>query len=55
MAGGTLILDAVSDGKHVIIGMLLTGLVFLGVIAIGELLRAAGHRRKERKRRARAY
>ena len=49
-----MIFDAVSDGKHIIIGMLLTGLAFLLVVAIGELTRWAGHRRAERKRRARA-
>jgi hypothetical protein len=51
---GTLVLDAVSDGKHIVIGMLLTGLVFLAVIGIGELIRWNGHRRHDRKRGARA-
>ena len=50
-----MIFDAVSDGKHVLYGMLITALVFVAVIAIGELTRWAGHRRAERKRRARAY
>ena len=50
-----LVYDAVSDGKHVLYGMLLTALVFILVIAIGELTRWAGHRRAARKRRARAY
>jgi hypothetical protein len=49
------IFDAASDGVHIIAGMLLTGLFFLLVIAIGELTRWAGHRRQARKRRARAY
>jgi hypothetical protein len=48
------IYDAVSDGKHIIIGMLLTGLSFLLVVAIGEFTRWAGHRRAERRRRARS-
>ena len=50
-----MIFDAVSDGKHVLYGMLITALVFVAVIAIGELTRWAGHRRAARKRRARAY
>jgi hypothetical protein len=35
---------AASDGLHVITGMLIVGLIFLGVIGIGELVRRAGHR-----------
>ena len=31
------IFDAVSDGKHVLYGMLITALIFCAVIAIGEL------------------
>ena len=50
-----MIFDAVSDGKHVLYGMLITGLIFLAVVGIGELTRWAGHRRADRKRRARAY
>ena len=50
-----MIYDAVSDGKHILYGMLLTALVFCLVIAIGELTKWAGHRRADRKRRARAY
>ena len=43
MPGSALILDAATDGKNVILGMLIVGLVFLAVIALGELVRAAGH------------
>ena len=50
-----MIYDAVSDGKHILYGMLITALIFCAVIAIGELSKWAGHRRAERKRRARAY
>ena len=50
-----MIFDAVSDGKHILYGMLITGLVFLAVVGIGELTKWAGHRRKARKRGARAY
>jgi hypothetical protein len=35
--------------------MLITALIFLSVVLIGELTKWAGHRRAERKRRARAY
>jgi len=49
------IFDAVSDGKHVIIGMLLTALAIMAVVLIGELWRWRGHRRAERSRRVRAY
>ena len=53
---GPLILDAASEGKHVILGMLIVGLIFLGVILLGELANWAGHRRQARKRaRRRAY
>lgn len=45
-----MILDAASEGTHVILGMLVVGLVFLAVIALGELSHWAGHRRAERKR-----
>ena len=32
-----MIFDAASDGRHIILGMLVVGLVFLAVIALGEL------------------
>jgi hypothetical protein len=40
-----LIADAAEEGKHVILGMLITGLVFVSVIALGETLRWLRHRR----------
>ena len=40
-----MIYDAVSEGTHVITGMLIVGLIFLGVIFLGELVRKAGHKR----------
>ena len=46
------IFDAASDGAHVIFGMLVVGLIFLGVVAIGELVRSAGHRRRARRPRS---
>jgi hypothetical protein len=50
-----LIFDPVSDGKHVILIMLLTGLVFIAVIGLGELAHRASERRSERKRHVRQY
>jgi hypothetical protein len=53
---GSLLLDAASEGLHVIEGMLIVGLIFLTVIALGELTHWAGHRRAERRRsRRQAY
>jgi hypothetical protein len=43
------IYDAASDGLHIITAMLIVGLVFLGVIALGELTKAVSHRRKARR------
>jgi hypothetical protein len=43
------IFDAASEGTHVILGMLVVGLVFLGVIVLGELTHWAGARRKARR------
>jgi hypothetical protein len=37
--------DAASEGKKVILGMLLTGLVFIAVIALGETSRWVKRRR----------
>jgi hypothetical protein len=41
-----LVADAAEEGRNVILGMLVTGLVFVLVIAIGETSRALRHRRK---------
>jgi hypothetical protein len=38
--------DAATEGKKVIEGMLITGLIFIAVIAIGELTHWARHRRR---------
>ena len=50
-----MIFDAASDGKHVVIGMLIVGLIFLGTIGIGELTKWRGHRREAQKRASRTY
>lgn len=36
--------DAATEGKHVILGMLVVGLVFLAVIAVGQFGRWLSHR-----------
>jgi len=38
--------DAATEGKKVITGMLITGLVFVGVIALGQTLHWVRHRRR---------
>jgi hypothetical protein len=37
--------DAATEGKHVILGMLIVGLIFIGVIAVGQLTHWVSHRR----------
>ena len=43
--------DAAAEGKKVITAMLIVGLVFVGVIALGETTKAWNHRRKARRPR----
>ena len=50
LAFAFLLADAAEEGRHVVIGMLLTGLVFVAVIALGQLSKWAGHRRQQRRR-----
>ncbi|MDX6505160.1 MAG: hypothetical protein QOE29_2285 [Gaiellaceae bacterium] len=52
---GFLLADAASEGRHVVIGMLLVGLFIIAVIALGELTHWAGSRRKARKAGRKAY
>ena len=47
VAALTPLADAASDGKHVILGMLIVGLVFIGVIALGQFSKWFGHRRAQ--------
>jgi hypothetical protein len=49
------IFDAATDGKHVLLAMLIVGLIFLTVIALGELSHRVYGRRKARKRQLRPY
>ncbi len=41
-----LVANAAEEGRNVITGMLVVGLVFVAVIALGELSRMARHRRR---------
>jgi hypothetical protein len=41
--------DLAEEGRRIIIAMLLTGLTFLAVIALGQLSRYLTHRRRERR------
>ena len=43
--------DAASEGRSVVLSMLVTGLVFVGVIALGTLSSHLAHKRKASKRR----
>ena len=43
--------DAAEEGRKVVLSMLVTGLVFVAVIALGELTHYVGHKRKSAKRR----
>ena len=45
-----ILLDAATEGRNVILGMLVVGLIFLAVIALGELTHVASHRRAARRR-----
>jgi hypothetical protein len=52
-AGQKVHIDAAKEGKKVVTAMFIVGLIFIGVIALGQLSKWAGHRRHAR--RARAY
>ena len=43
--------DAATEGKKVILGMLIVGLTFVGVILLGEGSKSLRHRRRARKPR----
>jgi hypothetical protein len=50
-----ILLDAASEGIDVIRGMLIVGLIFLGVIILGQTVHYLGHRRAERRRARTLY
>jgi hypothetical protein len=45
LLGLPLLLDAAEEGKKIITAMLVVGLIFIGVIVLGQLSRWARHRR----------
>ena len=49
------VIPADEEGKRIVIAMLITGLIFISVIAIGQFTKWLGHRRGERKRRQPQY
>jgi len=49
------VIPADEEGKRIVIGMLIVGLIFLSVIAIGQLSKYLGHRRQDRKARQPQY
>jgi hypothetical protein len=51
VAALSLVADAASEGKSVVLSMLVVGLIFIGLIALGELTDALGHRRDAAKRK----
>ncbi len=52
MLGALLYLaDAASEGRKVVLSMLVTGLVFVAVIVLGELTAYLGHKRQAQRRR----
>jgi hypothetical protein len=42
-------IDPAAEGKKVILGMLIVGLIFIAVIALGQVSKWASHRRKARR------
>ena len=36
--------DAATEGRHIVTGMLIVGLIFVSVIALGQLFRWLSHR-----------
>ena len=44
-------IDPAVEGKKVILGMLIVGLIFIAVIALGQLSKWAAHRREVRRPR----
>jgi hypothetical protein len=44
-------IDPAEEGKKVITGMLIVGLIFISVIALGQLSKWASHRREARRPR----
>lgn len=47
LALASVLADTAEEGRNIILGMLLTGLVFVSVILLGELSKALRHRRRD--------
>lgn len=45
----SLVFDSVSEGKDVLLGMLIVGLIFVGVVVLGECVHTLNSRRKKRR------
>jgi len=45
-----LVADAASEGRSVVLSMLVVGLIFVGVIALGMLTTYLGHKRRAARR-----
>jgi hypothetical protein len=51
-AGEEVKIDPAEEGRKVIVGMLIVGLIFISVIALGQLSKWVGHRRQARRPRS---
>jgi hypothetical protein len=51
----TFVADAAEEGRNVVLGMLIVGLIFCGVIALGMLSEHLSERRHRARERRRAY
>jgi hypothetical protein len=51
LAAVSLVADAASEGQSVVLSMLVVGLIFIGVIALGMLTHHFGAKRQATKRR----
>jgi hypothetical protein len=49
------VISADQEGKRIVIAMLIVGLIFISVIAIGQTFKYFGHRRQDRKSRQPQY
>jgi len=49
------VIPADEEGKRIVIAMLIVGLIFIAVVAIGQFTKWLGHRRQDRKARQVQY
>jgi hypothetical protein len=50
-SGEEVVIDAAQEGKKIVTAMLVVGLIFVAVIALGQLSKWASHRRHARRPR----